>query len=77
MSKLFNVAKVSGFVALLALILVSAVPVTGHAAAAKAVASDAEAAAVARDCDATDNVCFVRVNDDGSITVYKLGKLLS
>ena len=79
MSKLFNITKV--FLVLLALILVSAVPVTGHAAAsageAKAVATDADAAAVARDCAGPPALCFSRVNDDGSITQYYLGTLLN
>jgi hypothetical protein len=77
MSKLFNIVKVTGFVALLALMLVSAMPATGHAAAAKVVSADADLAAVARDCSGTNDLCFTRVSDDGTITDYYLGKLLN
>ena len=78
MNKVIGFAKVTGFVALLAIMLVSAMPVPGSAASgAKLVSSDAEALAAARDCDGSDNTCFIRVADDGGITVYQLGKLLN
>lgn len=83
MSKLFNIVKVTGFFSLVALMSVSAMPTTGHAAdrslskAPRAVYSQAEAQSVARDCDGSSNTCFVRVGDDGSITVYNLGNLLN
>jgi len=70
MNKLFNIAKVTGFVALLAFMFIGAMP-------SSASAKEALAAAPARDCDLTNNACFARVGDDGSIIVYYLGNLLN
>jgi hypothetical protein len=79
MNKLFNIAKVTGFVSLLALMLVSAMPATGHASnhATPPTVSSADAAAASRDCAGGSDLCFIRVNDDGSQTYYYLGPLLS
>jgi len=70
MNKLFNIAKVTGFVALLAFMFIGAMP-------SSASAREALAAAPARDCSGSTETCFVRVGDDGTITVYNLGHLLN
>ena len=63
MRKLANTLKVVALGTALALAVVGLFP-------------GAVSAAESRDCDATDNTCFYRVDDDGTITRYDLGNLL-
>lgn len=65
MRKLMNTLKVVALGSALALAVVGMFPRTASAALA-----------ANRDCDATDNTCFYRVGDDGTITQYDLGNLL-
>ena len=74
MGKFLNLTKVIGFLALLALTLISAVPAASHAGALEA--SSISQIPNPDKCNNSPETCFVIVNSDGSISTY-LGRLLN
>lgn len=66
MSRCLNVAKIAGMIALMSLMLLGAEPPRAKAASEPTY----------RDCEGL-GTCFIRVHDDGTITVYELGRLLA
>ena len=76
MDRLMNFAKTFGVIALLTLILVSMTTAVSRASTANN-SSEQESAATTIDCEGPPQTCFIRVNDDGSIIFYDLGRRLN